>query len=171
MKLSQIEENIQIQEEGEWKDLGDADEGLAGVEVCIRSTRSEVYEKRLRHLQDQIKLGGSRRRAGTAIAKAAEKEREALAVLVADWRHIEDEDGNPIPYSESKCREWVSDRRYRRFFDAIFSLARDIGIEETEEREEILGNSESESSTSSGHQGRRRHSAREERAAATATAS
>ncbi|MBB76531.1 MAG: hypothetical protein CMJ75_18660 [Planctomycetaceae bacterium] len=74
--------------------------------------------------------------------------KHALAPLVAeyilvDWRGLEDDDGNPLPYSIEKATEMLRDDRYRDVYDWVLNQANngDFFLATEAEDAETVGNS------------------------------
>ncbi len=67
-----------------------------------------------------------------AIEKLAR--RAAARHIILDWKNIEDEDGNAIPYSEEKCFEIITDPD----FDVLYKDIMDFAQDESEYNEQFV---------------------------------
>ncbi|WP_131803827.1 hypothetical protein [Methylorubrum salsuginis] len=59
-----------------------------------------------------------------------------------DWENLEDENGQPIPYSKDQARAFLTDPAYRPFFDACVYAATVVGEEQAAADEADEGNSQ-----------------------------
>lgn len=58
------------------------------------------------------------------------------------WENLQDEDGNPVPYSKEKAKELLTDPAYRAFFDAAMYAATVVGEDDAETDKADEGNSQ-----------------------------
>lgn len=61
--------------------------------------------------------------------------------IVTDWKGVTDKDGNEIPFSQEKFKEFAE--RYPDFFFAVYALATDMQNFQDDEEAELLGKLES----------------------------
>lgn len=50
-----------------------------------------------------------------------------LEHVLLDWKNIEDEAGNPVPYSKEQAKVYLTDPDYQKFRDAVFIAATRVG--------------------------------------------
>jgi hypothetical protein len=104
-KLSQLAVDTTKSEDGVWIEFG------AGFELLIARANNAAFKAELARLvkpyqREIAREGMSSRHATDAHTKAQAK------CVVLNWRGLEDEDGEPIPYSPEKAFEILSDPRY-----------------------------------------------------------
>ena len=118
MKLSTIQQNVEAAEEGVW--IEEVYEGLS-VKVARNGNRAASkltkalfkphqaqYERNKSSVSDKIFEGIQL----TVLCQA----------LIKDWKGLEDDEGNEIPFSPEKAREILSDDANRDFREVIQSL-------------------------------------------------
>lgn len=136
MKLSQIQIDSAAIEQGAWRPAV----GLTGVEFRVRGIGNADYEaladKLRRHLPPAAKFAEK--------LPADEAARMTVELLVdaclLDWRGLEDEAGEPLPYSADKARALLSDPDFRKLRDSVFATAARLAEETVAEREAASGN-------------------------------
>ena len=144
MKLSEIEVDVQREDEGEWRDLA----LLPGVRAHLKSAHNPDYRRCLAHkLRRLQRKGGARTIDPLAIEKATNE--AILEKLLTDVEGVTDDQGMPIAYSPELGKEWMLKRKYRRFQQAIQAEVDEVGLDELEELEDDLGESEGLSATDS----------------------
>jgi hypothetical protein len=116
MKISSIERDPGATEAGTWVNeipqMGD-------LALKVRGWTSPlVLETRNRKERAVPKEG--RNRDGTLTIEAQRKvNSEAMhEVVILDWSGIEDDSGEPVPFTTEQCKAWCLDPRYRQFVDA-----------------------------------------------------
>ena len=72
-----------------------------------------------------------------------QKEVAAQTILV-DWKGVEDDDGQPIPYSSDTALEWFRDKELWRLWNFVFMQS----FEEENFRKEQIQDAEKNSATS-----------------------
>jgi len=120
-KLSELRTDVSKSEEGVWCDVG---EGFAIKVARIGHPKYQAYIAKLTkpHTR-QI------RRQGIGAPILRDIQRKATAkYLLLDWRNLHDDDGNEIPYSETKALELLSDPQYDEFLELVLEYAQDTEI-------------------------------------------
>lgn len=140
MKLSSVKTDAAKIEGGDWvsglSEMGD-------LELKVRGTGNAHYRRLAGKLVDALprskKLGGR--------IDPEENDRITSICLaetvLMDWRGLEDEDDNPIPFSKEKAKEFLLNPDYRLFRAAVIEAAEQVGKDETEARKDEEGNSAS----------------------------
>lgn len=130
MKLSELQSGDFA--DGVWKDIYE----FPGVSVKVRSSEHQDYQRSftaaLRPHRRAINEGHVdpmllRRLTNECVVKH----------LILDWKGVDDDDGNPIPFSKDVALPMAKDRIYNRFFKAIERAADAVASGEVEEREEV----------------------------------
>ena len=139
-KLSSVKSNVKKSEEGIWTPFE------SGIEFLIARMGNPKYTKLLAKLSrpHHRKLRGSRG-ASSDLENDLTKQAVAKTVLVG-WRNLDDEDGNPIPYSQEKALEIISDPAYIEVYNFVLATAGDFQAFREEDQAESLGNSSEASS-------------------------
>lgn len=95
----------------------------SGMSLRLLGTDSEVYRER----QEKAFAARLKKKAGNKDAETlAEAEARAVDLLVAltvDWKGFDDDDGNPIPFSEKAVRDVYADEGYRWLRDQADTAA------------------------------------------------
>lgn len=63
--------------------------------------------------------------------------RAIAETLLLDWKGIEDDAGQPVPYSQETALEWAEDPEYTSFFSAIEREANDLADRDNEDRDDL----------------------------------
>jgi hypothetical protein len=134
-KLSAIRTDLKRAEEGTWVPFAE------GIEVCIASLNTERFKAARRRL---LKPHVRELRAGTAEAgeRILELIKPAVArFIVVDWRNLQDDEGEPIPYSPEKCLELFHDPTLQDFYAWVLNTAGESELF----RQELLDDAEKNS--------------------------
>lgn len=110
--------------DGEWQ--GDLPE-LGDIAVLVRGLNNKQY--RLLFEAKVRALPPSKRKNGAV--DPLERDRitgEAMVEhVLRDWRGLEDDSGNPIPYSKDQAKIFLTDPDYQKFRDGVFVAATRVG--------------------------------------------
>lgn len=144
MRISRFRTDATKENEGVWVPLGAPDDP-DGFQLKIARLGNPAYEEMLR------KIGKPYVRAirmGTADPKViADLQKKAMAKhVLKDWKGLQDDDGNPIPYSVEKAYELMS--TLPDFFDLVYSLAQEQDLFRAQLQEDSAKNSETASAGS-----------------------
>lgn len=116
MKIySKYETDEKAEIEGTWIDLGD------GAKIKIARLQNPRHREVLENLQKPFALN---LRAGVKIPEADARRTgdEAIAkTILLDWQGIEDNQGNPIPYTEANAFKVLTD--LKEFREVVVNLA------------------------------------------------
>jgi len=138
VKLSNLAVDSTASEEGVWAEYE------AGIEFKIARLGNPRYQQELARLIGRLSKRGQRDWAGERLEKA---QRPAVARhIIRDWRNVDDDDGNTIPYSPEKALEIISDPQYQPIYDWIMQVAQDEEEYRLSRVEEQAGNSNGTSS-------------------------
>lgn len=137
MKLNDVAIDVDRSENGAW--VGDISE-MEGVRVKVRSSNNAEWRRMMSKLIDAVprkkRLGGR--------LDPDEQDRIMSSCLLTccllDWDGLEDEHGQPIPYSKEMAKTMLTDPQYRRFRDAVVWAASIVAENADNEKEEIAGN-------------------------------
>ena len=135
MKLRTFKADSAQDIEGVWEDIpGEGDEKPLRLKVARTNNPKFIAAQRHfgRSLVRQL-------RTSLGFAKAEEITFRAYArAILVDWEGLEDDDGNPVPYSEKMAYEIMS--KHREFFTLVQGLADDRERFREEAVEEEAGN-------------------------------
>lgn len=127
MRFSEYQTDPALEEEGVWIRLRKGD-----AEVLVARAGNSQHEALLRRLK---KRHGQRFRGELPDDIVEEIATEAIArTILLDWKGIEDDDGNPIPYSSDKARELL--KLSKDFRHEITQIATEMEVYRHEEKEE-----------------------------------
>lgn len=129
-KISQFK-STSAEVEGVWVDAG------AGLRLKIARAGNAAYEKILTRL---TRPHIQRIRQNTFPDDEMKKlvwQAMGEAVLL-DWENLDDEDGNPIPYSAEKATELITE--HKDFRDMVAAYAQDATLFKAQLEEEAKGN-------------------------------
>lgn len=133
-KLRDITADRNKEVQGVWLPVGE------GFDVKVARMPNPKFNARLQELGRPYR---SQLRRGQYDAATVEKlTTEAMAeTVLLDWRGLEDDDGNPIPYSQQKAKELLSDNS--SFAEIVQELASDYSNfqYDLEESKDNLGKS------------------------------
>jgi hypothetical protein len=132
MKLSKLKVDAKKETDGVWVEVGE------GLELLIAGADNPEYRK----YRDKL-VKPFIRRVRTNLMSAEDTEditRRAMArYVLLGWRGLEDDDGNPIQYSEKKALEILRESR------ELFNIVADFASDRALFRAEVEGESEKNS--------------------------
>lgn len=134
MRFSEYVTSKELEEDGVWARLRKGD-----AEVLVARAGNSKHEDLVRRLRKKHGRGFR----GDELPPAVEEEiaTEAIArTILLDWKGIEDEDGEPIPYSTEEARRLL--KLSRDFRLEIVSIATEMEMFRREETAEAEKNSE-----------------------------
>jgi hypothetical protein len=123
MKLSEMRVNSAAIEGGRWVALV----AFPGVEVKVRGMKGKGYRRELQRLvselpmQDKLKLSED-----PDISDRLDIQMMS-SYLLLDWRGIEDDNGEPVPFSAEKAKETLSNPDMVEFRDAVDYAVKIVG--------------------------------------------
>lgn len=134
MKISELEVDQKIVEEGKW--VSNIPE-MPGVRLKVRGANNKDWRRTAQRLINAV----PRKMRVNGMLDPDEADRISATILLMtgllDWEGIEGDDDQPIPYSKKKAAEYLAGERFRAGVQfACDQVAQ--GIEE--EVEEISGN-------------------------------
>lgn len=139
MKLSSLKVDAAAIEDGEW--IGNIPE-MGDLEVRVRGLNNAKYRRLQTTLIDAVPR--AKRQGGRL--DPDEQDRITASCLTAtvllDWRGLEGEDGQPVPYSKDLATDLLSKPEFRRFREAVIWAAAQVGEERAAADEEDAGNSQ-----------------------------
>lgn len=112
------ERNTEVEESGQWVRLTKGD-----IEVQVRSTSSDTYQRALERLQKPY-LPMIRRQALPEDIARNILFRSISQGLLVNWRNVFDKEGKEIPFSEQTAFEILSRISMRDVADEILEAAR-----------------------------------------------
>lgn len=138
MKLSSLKVDPAAIEGGEW--IGNIPE-MGDLEVCVRGLNNAKY----RRLQSKLIDAVPRQKRPGGRVDPDEQDRITAtclnATVLLDWRGLEGEDGQPLPYSQDLAAELLSKPEFRRFREGVIWAAAQVGEERAASDEDDAGNS------------------------------
>lgn len=124
MKLSKMRVNSAAMEVGRWVPLGKT---FPGVEVKVRGVKSKGYKRELHRYVSDLPLA-ERLKIGDDMDAAERVDIQMTAgYLLVDWRGIEDENDQPVPFSKEKATELLSDPDMIEFREAVDYAVKIVG--------------------------------------------
>lgn len=138
MKLTKLKTDTTAAKEGVWVTMTE------DFKVKIARSNSPEFQsfmhKRARGKGRRFLKSGAVDSAALEAMKPIMK--EALArCLIVDWKGLQDEAGNEIPYSEEKAVEIFTDPAYEDLFNDVLEAAQDQELYRAEEDASDAGNS------------------------------
>lgn len=140
-KLSAFRSDPKRESEGVWVDYEDPELVKNPIRFKICSVNRPEYQEELRRqLRPHRKKlrRGVDKIPGEVLRDAQQK--AASKWLLTDWENMEDDQGQPIPYSHQTAFEILSDPRYTSTWYFVFGVANDEGEYLEEQLEEDVGN-------------------------------
>jgi len=123
MKLSEMRVNSAAIEGGRWVALV----AFPGAEVKVRGMKSKGYRRELQRvvadlpMQDKLRLSED-----PDIADRIDIQMVS-SYLLLDWRGIEDDNGDPVPFSAERAKEILSDPDMVELRDAVDYAIKIVG--------------------------------------------
>ena len=130
MKLSEMQNNPEVETEGVWQNYG------GGLRVKIARMSNPKYEE---YLREQTKPHMRRLRSGNLENDVIEEiTQKAMArYILLNWEGLKDENDQEIPYSEKKAFELLSDPKYKDFYRDISDMSQDRSLFRSQALEEL----------------------------------
>lgn len=131
-RLSQISVSQAKVKDGRWVEYD------MGIRLKIGSQMSIGY----RNARDKVMKPHMKRvRRGASTEEILRLQVPAVAQhILVGWENIEDDSGNPIPYTAEAAAEILSDPRYRDIYDFVLQESSDLDSYREEISEESKGN-------------------------------
>lgn len=134
MKISELEVDQKVVEEGKW--VSNIPE-LPGVRLKVRGAQNKDWRRMAQRLVNAV----PRKLRVNGALDPDESDRISATILLVtgllDWEGIEDDAGTPIPYDKKKAAQYLSGERFRTGVQFACDLVAQ-GIED--DVEEIAGN-------------------------------
>jgi hypothetical protein len=110
--INAVKTDLNKEENGTWIEFA------LGIRLKIARARNPRYQERLRELTDPHRKDIREDKADLKqMAKILKKVRAETILL--DWENIEDESGQPIPYSSEKALEFFNDNELKDFYSFV----------------------------------------------------
>lgn len=136
MKLSSLKTDIGRVEQGEW--ISDIPE-MGDLELKVRGIDNADYRALMNRLVQAIPL--KRRRRGISPEDLEQiQNRCLLETVLLDWRGVQDDGGQAMPYSRDLAVTLLTSPEYRTFRDAVAYAARLVGAEQEDAASELEKN-------------------------------
>ena len=131
MKISNFSTDSNLELNGVWLDIG------LGAKLLIARDGNPAYVKEFRKHMDQFQ---------TTFQRENLTEDEAQKILISvtaktillDWEGIDDEDGNPIPYSEDQAIKLLTE--YKDFRTLVETLSKNSKNYKDQRTREVIDN-------------------------------
>ncbi len=134
MKISELEVDQKIVEEGKW--VSNIPE-LSDVRLKVRGSSNRDWRRLAQRLINAV----PRKLRVNGVLDPDEADRISATILLMtgllDWEGIDDDDGQPIPYDKKKAAQYLAGERFRRGVQYACDQVAE-GIEE--QIEEVSGN-------------------------------
>lgn len=140
MKLGKLRTSEQKETEGVWMDA------VGNLRLKLARLGNKKYQAYLREIS-KPHLSAIRRQAVEAEKVDSLTQRGLAKYVVLDWQNLEDDAGNPVPYSPEKALELLT--TLPEFYRMVLEMSNDIEQFREEDTAETLGNSEKFSSGTS----------------------
>lgn len=132
MDLSDFKTNRKLEEEGTWVEVGN------GTQLKLARLGNSAYRNHLKILMKPYKAMIRNNTLSDEVVEELLNKAIAKSVLL-DWSGLE-ENGEPVPYSEERAYQILSDPSYKDFRELVVSLASDMEVYQQEELEESAKN-------------------------------
>lgn len=132
MKISKFAMDGTLAQEGVWEDAGHDD-----LRVKVARMNNPRYREYLRALGRPL-VRRSRRNMLDFDAMEAMTQKAVARYVLLDWKNLEDDEGNEIPYSPDKAFEFF--KAYPDFYEAVTEIANDVELFRAEDHEDAAGN-------------------------------
>ncbi|WP_232629163.1 hypothetical protein [Methylobacterium sp. Leaf118] len=138
MKLSSLKVDASAIEEGQW--VGNIPE-MGDLEVRVRGLNNARYRRLQTKLIDAVPR--AKRQGGRMDPDEQDRITATClnATVLLDWRGLEGEDGQPLPYSKDLASTLLSEAEFRRFREGVIWAASQVGEEQAEAERADEGNS------------------------------
>lgn len=140
MKISDInysKEGIQAIDTGVWVD---DIEGAPGVSFLVLGISSKDVQKSIKGKQTAARLKNRGKELTTDQLEASVF--ESLAeVALKDWKGLEDDNGEPIPYSKEQATSWITSREGRPLANLVLQAAQTVDARANDLVKEVSKNS------------------------------
>ncbi|APX83978.1 hypothetical protein BV511_04135 [Methylorubrum extorquens] len=138
MKLSSLKVDAAAIEDGEW--IGNIPE-MGDLEVRVRGLNNAKYRRLQTTLIDAVPR--AKRQGGRLDPDEQDRITASClnATVLLDWRGLEGEDGQPVPYSKDLATDLLTKPEFRRFREAVIWAASQVGEERAAADEDDAGNS------------------------------
>lgn len=142
MKLSALKVDADKIEGGAW--IGNIPE-MGNLELRVRGLQNAAFRRMQSKLLDAVPR--SQRQGGRVDPDVLDRitSQCLAATVLLDWRGLEGEDDQPLPYTKEQASVFLTEPAYRRIRDAVVYAATVVGDAEAEGEEADVGNSSSAS--------------------------
>ena len=123
MKLSEMRVNSDAIENGRWVALV----VFPGAEVKVRGMKSKGYRRELQRVVTNLPMQDKMRLSEDPDITDRIDIQMVSSYLLLDWRGIEDDNGDPVPFSADRAKELLSDPDMVELRDAIDSAIKIVG--------------------------------------------
>lgn len=137
MKLSKMKVNSAAIQGGRWVSIG---KFFPGVEVKVRGFKNKDYQRELLRMMSDIPIADRMKAASDPdFSEKLDIDLMASSILI-DWRGLETEDGEALPFTRDKALEILSDPDFVEFREAVDFAAKIVGKDELVEAEAVSKN-------------------------------
>jgi len=136
MKLGALKINSAKAEAGTWVAVPE----LGDLELKVRGINNVDYRRRMAEL---VRAVPRHQRPGGRLTLEQHDAINAtllLETVLIDWRHLEGDDGAPIPYSAERAREFLANPDYLPFRQAVAEAASRLAEDVADEVEDDAKN-------------------------------
>jgi len=138
MKLSNLTVDVNAIENGTW--VGDIP-NLPGVRFLVAGMESKAYKKAFSH---SLRTNTTRRERASGnldVDRIGEIQRHLAAKhCLLGWEGVDDDEGNPVPFTAELARTLMTEARYLPFQQGVFYAIGLVDSGDAEFLEETLGN-------------------------------
>lgn len=139
MKLSSLQQNVNLETEGVWVDY-DSEFKVKVARMGNPNFEAYVNKMTKTFLGDGFSRGSEKIQDPQVLQEITQKAMAKTVLL--DWAGLEDDEGNQIPYSPEKAYELLSDPKFKDFYRDITQIANNGKRYRDEGVEEAVGNSQ-----------------------------
>jgi len=133
-KLRDHASDLDLENQGVWVPW------RAGIQLRIARAGRKAHNECVQRL-GRAHRGLIRMDTPEARAKVTEvTHRAAAESLLLDWKNVEDDDGNPLPYTAEVGYRYLSDEAFRDLYEFVTVTANDATVYLQDLREDALGN-------------------------------
>lgn len=144
MKFSSLKADLQREQEGDWVEIPD----LLGVSLKVRSLHTTAYGMARSLLTQKLARKYGRKAIPPEVISKEYGKLYAEHILL-DWKGLDDDDGQPLPYDKEVAIEYLTNPAFRTLVAAVEWAAGQLAELDLDADEDDAKNSDAPSVTTS----------------------